>query len=275
MGDQTWGYQPPLASDAFQLNTEFGYARKPLTFFPELELKLDPEIEREIQEIEARLFAKMLLERWLDPDFKVLLPHWSGLIAAPPAVPYGPAPPPPSPVPIPYPTTSAPTAKPSTPPKPPGPPGADPPKPKPADLSDLAKAIYKTDVVQGLVKQAHDEAWRQLRVLRREWQESNTGTKVASVSVAGIVVGGTLTAILVNQPTRERAFGVLKNRDIPVPFVPGLSFKYFDNDPPKPSTTYTPGPPSPLPGPADKPLGQGVIINLDIAELIRSRQKKK
>ena len=273
MGDQTWGCQPPLPSDQFQLNTEFGYDRKPLTFFPELELKLDPEIERMMMEIEASLFAKMLLERWLEPDFKVLLPHWPDLISAPPAVPYGPAPPPS--VPMLPPATGPSTAKPPTPPKPPGPPGADPPKPKPADLSDLAKAIYKTEVVQGLVKKAHDEAWRQLRVLRLEWQQSNTGTKVASVSVAGLVVGGTLTAILANQPTRERAFGLLKNRDIPVPLVPGLSFKYFDNDLPKPSTTYTPGPPAPLPGPADKPLGQGVIINFDVAEFIRSRQKKK
>lgn len=275
MGDQTWGYQPPplFPSDQFQLNTEFGYHRKPLTFFPELELKLDPEIERKMQEIEASLFAKMLLERWLNPDFQVLLPHWSTLITAPPAVPYGPVPPPS--MPTPPPSAGPSTAKPPTAPKPPGPPGADPPKPKPANFSDLAKAIYKTDIVQGLVKQAHDEAWRQLRVLRLEWQQSNTGTKVASVSVAGVVVGGTLTAILANQPTRERAFGLLKNRDIPVPLVPGLSFKYFDNDLPKPSTTYTPGPPSPLPGPADKPLGQGVIINFDVAEFIRSRQKKK
>jgi len=271
MGDQTWGYQPPplFPSDEFQLNTEFGY-RKPLTFFPELELKLDPEIERKIQEIEASLFAKMLLERWLNPDFQTLAPHWSTLIAAPPAVPYGPAPPPSMPMP---PATSGPsTAKP---PPPPRIPPWDEPKPKPADFSDLAKALYKTDVVQGLAKKAHDEAWRQLRVLRLEWQQSNTGTKVASVSVAGLVVGGTLAAILANQPTRERAFGLLKNRDIPVPLVPGLSFKYFDNDLPKPSTTYTPGPPSPLPGPADKPLGQGVIVNVDIAEIIRSRQKKK
>ncbi|MCW5747450.1 MAG: hypothetical protein KIT36_14775 [Alphaproteobacteria bacterium] len=274
MGDQTWGYQPPSPSGAFQLDTEFGYGyRKPLTFFPEMELKLDPEIERQIQEIEASLFAKMLLERWLDPDFKVLLPHWSTLISAPPVVPYGPAPP--SPVPIPYPTTSSPTPKPSAPPKPAGPPGADAPKPKPADLSDLAKAIYKTEAVQGLVKQAHDEAWRQLRVLRQQWQQSNTATKVVSVSVTGVVVGGALTAILVNQPTRERAFGLLKDRDIPVPYVPGLTFKYFDNELPKPSTTYTPGPPSPLPGPGDKPLGQGVMVNFDVTEFIRSRQKKK
>lgn len=270
MGDQTWGYQPPplFPPDQFQLTTEFGY-RKPLTFFPELELKLDPEIERKMQEIEASLFAKMLLERWLNPDFQVLLPHWSALIT-PPAAPYGPAPPPAMPMPPPGNPPSA-----AKPPAPPGPPWADPPKPKPADFSDLAEAIYKTDVVQGLAKQAHDEAWRQLRVLRLEWQQSNTGTKVASVSVAGVVVAGTLAAIFANQPTRECAFGLLKNRDIPVPFVPGLSFKYFDNELPKPSPTYTPGPPSPLPGPADKPLGQGVIINVDVAEIIRSRQKKK
>src|SRR5262245_8004130 len=117
MGDQTWGYQPPLPSDQLQLDTEFGYYRKPLTFFPEMELKLDPEIERKMQEIEASLFAKMVLDRWLDPDFKVLLPHWSGLMSAP-AVPYGPAPP--SSVPMPPAGTGPSTAKPPTPPKPQG-----------------------------------------------------------------------------------------------------------------------------------------------------------
>ncbi len=136
-------------------------------------------------------------------------------------------------------------------------------------------AIALTEVVQGLVKQAHDELWWQLRVLRLQWQQSNTGTKVASVSVAGLVTASTLAAILANRLTREGAFGLLKNRDIPIPFVPGLSFKYFDNDLPKPDTTYTPGPPAPQPGPGDQPWGQGVMINLDITELIRSRQKKK
>jgi hypothetical protein len=250
----------------FQLNTEFGYSgyRKPPTFFPELELKLDPEIERTMQQIEAQLFAKMLLERWLDPDFQVLLPHWSTLIAAPPAQPYGPAAPPSVPVP------------PVSPPgKPPAPPAAGPDKPKPADLSDLAKAIYKLPVTQKLVEQAHDEAMRQLGRLQLEWKNAGTGGKITMVTVGGVFAGGVLTAILANQPTRERAFGLLKNRDIPVPFVSGLTFKYFDNDPPKPSTTYVPGPPTPLPGPGDKPLGQGVMINFDVAEFIRSRQKKK
>ncbi len=86
----------------------------------------------------------MLLEGWLDPDFKALLPLWPGLISAPPAVPYGPQPLPSVPMPPPVPGPS--TAKPPTPPKPPGPPGADPPKPKPGDLSDFLGALYKTEV---------------------------------------------------------------------------------------------------------------------------------
>lgn len=220
----------------------FGY-RPPRFHLLDQELHLDPDIQRMARELETRMASRQLVQLWLRPDFT--LPTWQTLMS----------------VPLPSPE------------KPLFTPGAGPSTPRPGDVSDVTDAIYKLPPVQGLVGQAHDEGLRQLRLLRSEWNRASPGERTVMVTMSSIVVGSSIGIILANQPTRQGAFDLIKGRDIPIPFVDGLSFQILDRG-----------------GSLTVPLGHGfsgttrlqfpgdashpdydVRVNLDVLELLRSR----
>jgi hypothetical protein len=235
MSEPTFGFQP----------------RRPL--FPELQLKLDPEVERMMLDIEARMRARQLIQQWLQPDFQLLLPHWSALIAAPPPNPF--------------------TAPMPAPAKPAFTPGAGPATPRPAEFSDVAKAVYKLPAVQKLVEQAHDKATEQLGLLRQDWKRAGTGERIAMVSLTGLVVGTTVTGILANQPTRKLAFDLLKGKDIPVPKVDGLSFKLMDRGAGATVPLGVPGLSASghYAAPSGKPVDYGVTVTFDLMQYLKKK----
>lgn len=217
-------------------------------------LTLDPEIERMMRDIEARMAARAMIQDFLRPDFSLLLPQWSLLLGLGAGGGLPPAPPP-----APGPTYKA---------------GAGPATPRPGELSDVASALYKLPAVQRMVEQAHDEGIRQLRVLRAEWTSAGPGGKIGMVTISGVVVGGMVTAALANQPTRDLAFRMIKDKDIPVPKVDGLSFKIMDRGAGVTAPLGVPG----LSGSAyyKAPAGQaaeyGATVNFDVMEFVRKRK---
>ena len=187
--------------------------------------------------------SRQLVQLWLRPDFT--LPAWQTVMLQPPPRPA----------------------------KPLFTPGAGPSTPRPADFSDVTDALYQLPPVQGLVDRAHDEGLRQLRLLRAEWNRASPGERTVMVTMTGIVIGSSVGIILANQPTRQGAFDLIKDRDIPIPLVDGLSFRILDRG-----------------GSVTVPLGHGfsgttrlqfpgdashpdydVRINLDVLELLRGR----
>jgi hypothetical protein len=161
-------------------------------------------------------------------------------------------------------------------PRPAGPlftPGAGPSTPRPGELSDVTSAIYQLPPVQSLVERAHDEGLRQLRLLRAEWNRASPGDRTAMVSMAGIVLASSVGIIVANQPTRQAAFDLIKGRDIPIPGVDGLSFQILDRGG---SVTVPLGhgfsgtARLQFPGVPNDP-NYGVMINLDVLELLRRR----
>lgn len=231
-----------------------GYQRPPIRLLDQ-RLTLDPATQRMMLEIEAQMRARQIIQEWLNPNFQLLLPQWSELL--------GPAP---------NPVFSIPPLPAS------GPgytPGVGPATPRPGEVSDVLGAVYKLPVVQRLVQQAHDEAMRQLGVLRGEWTNAGTGDRIAMVTMTGIVAGSMVTIILANRPTRDLAFSLIKDKDIPIPGVDGLSFRIMDRGAGATVPLGVPG--LRASGHLNLPSGQapdyGATITFDVMEFMRSRRR--
>ncbi len=234
MGPGDYGYRPPR----FRLMNE--------------ELHLDPEVTRIIQDIEARMAARQLVNQFLQPNWQLLLPTWQSIVAQPNAF---------APTPQPAPTMDY-------------VPGAGPSTPRAGELGDVTSAVYRLSVVQHLVLQAHDEGLRQLRLLRGEWERATPADRAVMVTMTGIVVGSSLTIILANQQTRNMAFDLVKGRQISIPGVDGLSFQILDRGGSITAPLGVPG----LSGtarlqvPSSARPDYEVTVTFDVMEFIRSQR---
>ena len=211
-------------------------------------LELDPETIRIIREIEAQMTARQMVNLWLQPDWHTMVPTWQSMLTQP-----------------------APTRQPSATQYVPG---AGPSTPRPAEFSDVTRAVYQLPVVQNIILQAHDEGLRQLRLLGDDWDRATPGQRVAMVSMTTVVVGSSLTFILANRQTRLMAFDLIKGRDIPIPGVDGLSFQILDRG----GAITAPLGVAGLSGSARMQFPSGTApdyeftINFDVMEFIRSNR---
>lgn len=189
MGNGTFGYRP----NRFHLMDE--------------QLHLDPDIERMIQEIDARMAAGQTRNLFLQPDWRMVLPSFQSILDRSTLT-----------------TTPATqgTASPGY------TPGAGPATPRAGELSDVTKAIYQLPAVQRVMLRVHDEGHQQLRLLRSEWNNASAGERVTMVTMTSLVVGSSVAIVLANRETRLLAFDLIKGHDISVPGVDGLSFKILD-----------------------------------------------
>lgn len=223
----------------------FGY-RPPRFHLLDQELHLDPDIQRMARELETRMAARQMVGLWLQPDWSTLLPVWETTMALPTLRPAGPL----------------------------FTPGAGPSTPRPADFSDVSGAVWQLPPVQRLAEQAHDEGLRRLRLLRAEWNRASPGERTVMVTMTSIVVGSSIGIIVANQPTRHAAFDLLKGRDIPIPFVDGLSFQILDRGGSVTAPLGVPGLSGStrlqFPGSASHP-DYNVMINFDVLKFLRSR----
>jgi hypothetical protein len=187
---------------------------------------LDTRFERAAREAEQSMRARQIIQKWLQPDFPLLLPQWNAIIGVPNPL-TGQQPPP-------WPAQPG-AAR-----------GAGPDTPRPATLADVAKAIYRLPPAQKLAGQAHDQLMHDLRRLLDDWNEgpnrppgtgaastgvpsgqhASTAERVAMVSIAGVVAGPLIAGAIAHQPARQFAYQQLKDKDIPVPGIEGLSFKF-------------------------------------------------
>src|SRR3954453_9580761 len=221
------------------------------------QLTLDPTTVSLISEIEARMATRRTLQDMLRPNWNLVLPDFQSIISSPRPNIFS----------SPMPSTGSPSAPPM---------GGGPTTPHAGELSDVTGAIYQLPAVQRLVTQAHDEGYRQLGVLRREWDGGSTGQRVAMVSMATVFAGAMITPIVANRPTRDIAFGLIKGRDIPIPGVDGLSFQILDNGGAVTTPLGIPG----LSGHARLQLPNSaapnyeVTVSFDVMEFVRSRSSR-
>ncbi|HJQ59671.1 MAG TPA: hypothetical protein VJ890_22375, partial [Vineibacter sp.] len=125
---------------------------QPPRYWPELRFTLDPQVERAARDAEQAMRARQIIQKWLQPDFPLLLPQW-GMIVGPVPNRLSPQKPPPYRAPAGYSRGEGPSPA------------------KPADLADVAKAMYRLPPTQKLVGQAHDQLMHDLRRLLDDWNE--------------------------------------------------------------------------------------------------------
>lgn len=184
---------------------------------PDSQLRLDPSILAQIRALEARLDSKGIGNKLsLTPTAQTLLNIRLQQALA-----------------------SAPSQT-----KPLVPRGAGPDKPRPAELSDLLKALMGVPAVKSTVDRAKSQALGQLK---RDWNRLPTGGKAAVISQSVIIGGGALTGLMANKQSRQKALEFIQDKQIPVPGLDGVSFQV-------------------------SPVGQEkkFMIHLDIAALARS-----
>ncbi len=165
----------------------------------ELELHLDPEIQ-------AQINAMRMMQDLLNPDrirSSLLRIDFSTLLATQPP-PWLTGPPTPQPAPL-------------------VPRGAGPSTPRAGTPGDVVRAILAIPAVDAALTRLRTQAEDRLR---RDWRRLSTGERVLLVSQAALITGTALAGVLSDPEARQFTLGLIQNRDIPIPGVPGLTFQF-------------------------------------------------
>ena len=230
--------------------SEFGYQPKHIHLL-DAKLTLDPQTTAAIAEIQARIAAREWLDRLMNPRWELSMDFFQTLLMAPPR---------PGPFSIP---AIPPAAPPFT-------PGAGPSVARPGEMKEVAEALYKIPAIQNIVQRAQEALMRDLNRLKAEWRTAPVPEKVTMISVGTIFAAGVITPVLANKPTRLLAFDAIKGKDIPLPLLPGWSFRVLDSGA---------GLKAPLGHPAvtgnvslqvpNGPVNWSATVNVDVAALIK------
>lgn len=175
---------------------------------PSFQLHLDPEIE-------AQLAAMRAMQLLLTPetvrtalfDFDL-----STLLATPPSL-----------LTLPSPQPAKPPVAPPQPAKPLVPPGKGPDEPRPAKGGDLFKAILAVPAVGSALTDLRTQATSRLR---SDWRGLSTGEQVVVVTGGAFLTGGLLGGVLSDPDARQFSLGLIQNKPLPVPYLPGLTFQF-------------------------------------------------
>ncbi|MEL6523646.1 MAG: hypothetical protein AAFQ66_21910 [Pseudomonadota bacterium] len=183
----------------FQLRTpELSFRQPNRLSLGDYQLRLDPTLQAEIEALRSGPPSPQLRQL-------ILRPNWRNYAATQPD-----------------PRLTAPP----TPARPPlVPQGAGPDTPRPGEVSDVLRAVWAIPSVQSLANRTLDEAGRRVR---HNWSRLGTGGQILFVSHTGIMAAGALAGVLSNTRTRQAAYQLILNRDIPVPGVDGLRFRILE-----------------------------------------------
>ena len=192
----------------------YGYQPKPLNLMNE-KLTLSPETQAMIADIEAKMTARAWIEAMLAPKWADLISTLQLTTLRPMVV--GPVAGAPAAWLVPLPAGAGPTA-----------PNPGPSTPHAGEAKDVLDAVYKLGIVQNQVGIVQDEAKRQWNVFKGDWKLAPTGEKVMIVSSSVVVAASLIAPILAVRETRLMAFGLIKDKWLPVPGLDGYKIKLMD-----------------------------------------------
>lgn len=192
----------------------YGYQPKPMNLMTG-KLTLSPETMAMIAEIEAKMAARAWMEAMLAPKWGDLAPMLQLSTLRPVVV--GPVAGAPAAWLVPLPAGAGPTA-----------PNPGPATPHAGEAKDVLEAVYKLEIVQKQVGIVQDEAKRQWGIFKGEWKAAPTGEKALIVTSSVIVAGSFIAPILAVRDTRLFAFGLIKDKWLPVPGLDGYKIKLLD-----------------------------------------------
>ncbi|MEZ4734074.1 MAG: DUF4157 domain-containing protein [Caldilineaceae bacterium] len=172
---------------------------------PSFQLHLDPEIEAQMAAIrimQQALALETVRSSLFQVDIGTLLatqpPPWLTLPGGPGASPSQPA---------------APLV----------PRGAGPAEPRPATGGDVLRAILAVPAVNSALTNLRTQATTQLR---SGWDSLATGERALVITQGALLGAGVLGGVLSSPEGRDFTLGLIQNRALPVPGVPGLTFQF-------------------------------------------------
>ena len=192
----------------FQLGTN---ARSANVLGDQFRLKLDPDIEAELDKLNYKLGFDRLQSLWYQPDWSVIdlmlsRPTYlqQDSVVAPSS--NGTAP-----------SASAPGSNGGY-----GSPKLTIPEPenptlRKGEVSDVLKAVWRLPMIESAVKDMKLE-------LETQWNRMGTGEKAPLITMSVIIGAGLIGGIAANQTSRAWALEKISGVDIPVPKVDGFSF---------------------------------------------------
>lgn len=176
------------------------------------ELQMDPEIERELMMMRARAWLQRLTLANLRSDLPSLSLLDSFILAGGEQQ-------------SPLFTQALPQQE-----QPLVPAGAGPATPRPGSASDVLDAVLAVPSVDAALSSLQSQVLGQLE---HDWESLSTGEQVFVGSYASLIGATAITAIMANDETRSFVLEQLNDRNLPVPAVPGLTFRarFLGNDP--------------------------------------------
>ncbi|MBI3462605.1 MAG: hypothetical protein HY000_06020 [Planctomycetes bacterium] len=242
--------------EPFQLQTPFTSKvgrERPGIFGDQFKLKLDPEIEAEINALKLRMEIQKLQAAWLQPNWVNLQQLAWNLPAPLPSPQLQPIQPLPQ-----KPLIPAPQLKLSG-------DGTDElERSRAATLADFLTALWKVPAVKDAGTKITDQLEKDF------WKDRTTGEKVLFISWATIIAGGTISGLVGNNQSRRWALETISDKNIPVPKVDGLSFMIGTQNRQSMQDSLkdlSPGEPVPY-------LGYYMVVNLELTEAFPSLLKR-
>lgn len=175
-------------------------------------LKLDPDIQAELDKLNYKLGFDRLQSLWYRPDWSVidsllsrpelLLPQQLSSLG--PAATGGTSP---------SGTAPAGSSVPSTQTVP----SPENPTLRKGEASDVLRAVWNLPVVESTINKMQKN-------LLSQWDRFGTGAKASLITASVIISAGAVAGIASNEPSRVWVLGKLSGVEIPVPKVDGLSF---------------------------------------------------
>jgi len=101
--------------------------------------------------------------------------------------------------------------------------GAGPAEPRPASGGDVLRAILAVPAVNSALTNLRTQATDQLR---SGWDSLATGERALVITQGALLGAGVLGGVLSSPEGRDFTLGLIQNRALPVPGVPGLTFQF-------------------------------------------------
>lgn len=101
--------------------------------------------------------------------------------------------------------------------------GAGPATPRPASGGDVFRAILAVPAVNSALTNLRTQATDQLR---SGWDSLSTGERALVITQGALLGAGVLGGVLSSPEGRDFTLGLIQNRTLPVPGVPGLTFQF-------------------------------------------------
>ncbi len=87
----------------------------------------------------------------------------------------------------------------------------------------MLRAVLRIPAIDTALTRVQTQATDRLRL---DWGRLSGGERALVITQSALITGGALAGVLSSPEGREFSLGLIQNRDLPIPGVPGLTFQF-------------------------------------------------